>query len=270
MKALAALVELVIGTVVLAVGVALLGWALLRAISVEKAFDAAMWVAAHAPAAMELTPVTFANGVINNQFPWMIGAFGLMALMVASSIFRSSRRAAGVSEDGKARLELAGGERRVGKPLEGQVVLARSDLVGKPFDIRIQCLRRSGKYGKFYRTDYADSIQVTAVPGAQGARLPFRFDIPLTAPPSRAFKPLTLQDPREWQLAIGRPKAWTYSWFFPLQVSPGPAEMVAEAVAAMPPPVQGPFPWKFAGMWFAGAFVLFLVIDAVISFARAP
>ena len=266
---LGALVGFVFGIAFLAVAVVLLGWVVLTKVAVEKGFDVAMWAAQHSPVPLSIEPADFGNQVINSPSIWFIAAFGVMALMSAFVFLRGARlgaRPAGVSEDGEARLELKGANPRVGETLQGEIVLAGNDHVGQPYDIRVECQRLEGMRGSAYRTDYSDSVQVVALAGADGARLPFRFEIPLTAPPSRPFEHLSLRDRREWQLVCARPKAWFRGSFFPLQVEPGPEEEVADALAAMPPAVQGPFPWKIVGGFFAGALLLFFLVDAVISF----
>jgi len=266
---LSALGGFVLGIAFLAVAIALLGWVVLTKIAVAKGFDVAMWAAQHSPVPLPVDPVDFGNRVINSPSIWFIAAFGVMALMMAFSFLRGARRSArpaGVSDDGEARLELKGAIPRVGETLHGEIVLASNDLVGQPYDIRVECQRLNGRRGKAYRTDYSDSVQVLALAGAGGARLPFRFEIPLTAPPSRAWEPFSLRDPREWQLVCAQSKAWFRGSFFPLQVQPGPEKEVADALAAMPPVVVGPFPWKFVGGFFAGALLLFFLVDAVISF----
>ena len=266
---LRAFVGLVLGIAFLAVAIALLGWVVLTKVAVAKGFDVAMWVARHSPVPLPLDPVDFGNRVINSPSIWFIAAFGVGALMWAYSLLRSARRnarPAGVSDDGEARLELKGATPRVGETLRGEIVLASMDPVGQPYVIRVECRRLEGRTGRAYQTDYSESVQVVAVAGAGGAKLPFRFEIPLTAPPSRAWEPFSLQDRREWQLVCAKSKAWFHGWFFPLQVQPGPEKEVAQAIAAMPPEVVAPFPWKLVGGLFAGALLLFFLVDAVISF----
>ena len=264
-----------LGIAFLALGIIVLGWVVLTNVAVEKGFDVAMWAAQHSPVPLPVDPVDFGNRVINSPSIWFIAAFGVMALMSAFGFLRGARgnaRPAGVSDDGEARLELKGANPRVGETLEGEIVLASKDLVGQTYDIRVECRRLGGRHGSAYRTDYEDSVQVLAVAGAGGARLPFRFEIPLTAPPSRGYEYFSLRDRREWQLVCARKDAWFRGSFFPLQVEPGPEEVVAEALAAMPPVVVGPFQWKLAGGivggLFAGGLLLFFVVDALIGFFR--
>ncbi|MEO5677935.1 MAG: hypothetical protein ABIQ84_10335 [Usitatibacter sp.] len=265
-RALAAFLGFVLGMAFLVVGGGLLAWVAVTELQVARGFDWAMWAAQHLGA----DPVSFGNRVIN--MTGSIGFAGAIASLIGIVLLNRAllRKSSGAGADGERSLELVGDYQRVGRPLEGTIVLGSKDAVGERYAVHLEC-RHLGRDGRSVGTDYSDSAEVQAVGGAGRAWLPFRFEIPLTAPPSQP-KRFSLQDRREWHISCARPKAW-FDWsIFDLQVEPGPEGEVTEALAAMPPPVVGPFPWKVAGGivggLFAGGLLLFFVVDALIGFFR--
>ncbi len=233
-----ALGGLVVSLAFFAIAVPVLGWVALATVEPETGVRVATWAARQAPV-MGIEPGDFGNRVVNAPTIWIIGVLGLIALMSGLVCLRDACHKGEDDDHGEPQLELTDDKLRVGWPLQGQIVLASKDEVGQPYNIRVECRRMSGRRGKAYRTDYESSVEVVAVAGEGGARVPFRFEIPLTAPPSREWVPFSLRDPCEWQLVFARPKAWFRGSFFALQVEPGPEEEVAEALAAMPPVVVG-------------------------------
>lgn len=267
---LGAFAGFVLGIAFLAVAVVLLGWVVLTKVETAKGFDVAMWAAQHSPIPLPVDPVEFGNRVINSPSIWFIAAFGVMALMAAFTNLWGARlrlRPEGVSNDGEARLELKGAPARVGGSLEGVVVLDGKAAAGDRYKLLLQCRDREGKGS----TSYSDSIEVRALPGAGGAILPFRFDIPLTALPLLEWGPFRARVVYEWELLFMPVGSW-FGSTFPLQVEPGPVAEVRAARAAMPPAVVGPFPWKIAlgvvGGLLGVLTLLFLLVDALISFFR--
>lgn len=159
-------------------------------------------------------------------FPALIAA---LALLLAWSNLRTARiafRPRSESQDGKGQLQLAGrGEARVGKPVEGAILLRDAPAPGEEFDVVLA----GGSAAAAYRAEQ----RVRARQGAHGVSLPFRFDVPATAAPSGIGS--------DWRLEFARAGKKAFPSWIELELQPGAPEQVApvRAAAAESAPARG-------------------------------
>jgi hypothetical protein len=66
----------------------------------------------------------------------------------------------------------------VGRPFDGTIALGDAHATGEEFDVTLTAFARGGA------TAYRAEQKVRTRPGAQGVSLPFRFDVPASAPAS--------------------------------------------------------------------------------------
>jgi hypothetical protein len=106
-----------------------------------------------------------------------------VALLNAVSLARRARlhfRPLSESDDGKGEIAFKGMEQRAGRPLEGTIKLHEAPVPGEEYTLRLRAKKQTGGYG------YEAEQTALARQGVHGMSLPFRFDIPATAPASGA------------------------------------------------------------------------------------
>jgi hypothetical protein len=182
----------VFGIAFAAAGVVLALWVGMTVYRVELGFDWALWAWENSGLPLTVTPLELANGAIQPSTLIPTGMVAAVLCLVGLSSLRSARdalRPAGESSGGKAKLELKTPEPRVGRPLEGSLRLLHDPQPGQVFRVELSCGRTYQVHDDNRRreeTGFFAQLDVAAVQNAEGWRLPFRFDVPVTAPASGA------------------------------------------------------------------------------------
>ena len=206
-----------------ALGLVLAAWAATTALDLTKGFDLAVWGLGHSPFGLPWEPVEVAAWAVNNLLAIAIAAG--VALVLGWTNLRSARiafRPWNHSQDGKGELQLASREdARVGRPLEGSILLRDPPAPGDEFDVVLS----GGKPGDV--SAWRKEQKVRARQGAHGVNLPFRFDVPASAPPSGMGSRWRLEFARAGKPAFGRSA-------FDVQLAPAPAHEVRSAAAPVP------------------------------------
>lgn len=178
---------------------------------VELAFDWALWVAEHSPLPLSIPAVQLANYAIQRDAlipAGLIAAFLCLLSYGALRNARGSQRPADESDDGKGRIELKAQQARVGRPLEGRVRLTKEARPGDVFRVELSCRRRvNSDDDSRWETPFFAQQDVQAVQGAEGWSVPFRFEVPATAPHSTVGGFQNDYD-FNWQLGFFPAKAW--------------------------------------------------------------
>ena len=160
-----------------AIGVALAAWAGTAALEPQRGVELAAWAMTQSPLALPWSPQEAALWAVDNVVPFAIAA--AVALALAASNLRTARialRPANQSADGKGEVQLSAREDpRVGKALEGAILLREPPTPGDEFDVVLT----GHKPGM---APYRIEQKVRARQGVHGVSLPFRFDVPATAP----------------------------------------------------------------------------------------
>lgn len=210
-----------------AFGLVLAAWAATTALDTAKGFDLAAWAVGHSPFALPWQPVEAANRAINNLPAFAIAAG--VALLLGWTNLRSARiafRPWNHSQDGKGELQLSSrDDARVGRPLEGTILLHDPPAPGDEFDVVLS----GGKPG--HASAYRMQQKVRARQGAHGVNLPFRFDVPATAAPSGPGSSWRLEFARAGKAAFGRSA-------FAVRLAPAPAHEVRGAAPLEAPPAS--------------------------------
>lgn len=202
-----------VGTTLGAAGLALVGWVLLRLMSVEWAFDSAFWILSLSGLSFVGGPEGAAYTAINR--PSMLFVFLAVFLSLiawfALSAASVALRPPNESNDGEMVIALDGTNPVVGVPLAGRVILKGSEEPTGVFHLLLSCRRqlpmREGGRGSLTLFNAEDNVR--AVRGADGWSLPFCFEIPSSAPPSGNGD---FGCP-EWSLTVVREKKWFGSTF---------------------------------------------------------
>lgn len=169
----------VVGLLWAVAGLAVASWAVTTALDAARGFEVGTWALGRA--GLELP---WSHGEIvrfaAEQLPWVAIA-AAVALLLAGSNLRKARvafRPGNVSQDGKGELRMTALEPRVGRPFDGTIALREARAPGEEFDVTLTALGRNGAVA--YRAEHKARTR----PGAQGVSLPFRFDVPASAPAS--------------------------------------------------------------------------------------
>lgn len=242
-----ALFNLVLGLAAGLSGMAMALWAAIATIKIERGFDVAMWAAQRFPVAQDKTPVEFGNQVVNNV--GTIAVVGVVLFLTGLGMLRSARtaaRPAGESDDGSADLKLKTPCPRAGEALEGRIAL-RKAVPGQAFTVVLRCFRRKSRRvggqsatmdssrDEYTSTVHHEELKVRVVRDAAGWFLPFRFDIPITAPASEGTG---LRDLR-WRLELTRDDAWvSFGNGFDLVVAAAGPDRIAAYEASLPADVE--------------------------------
>jgi len=201
-------------------GILLALWVAITLHKVERGFDWALWVAVHSPFSPGAPPIEFANRAIQHtSLAWAAIAAAILCWL-ANRQWQYARRLlrpVNESHDGKAQIVLKTAQPRVGSPLEGSLRLANGANPGDVFRIEIYCRRKYNEPGDLERmkdstryrveTPFGASLDVKAIQDAHGWSVPFRFEIPATAPPSATGNPPP-GDGYFWRLASFPANAW--------------------------------------------------------------
>lgn len=233
--------NLVFGLAFGAVGVCLAIWVGLALYKVELAFDWVLWAAEYSPLPLNITPMQLASEAIQRNSLIAAGVSAAFLCWFAFDSLRSARqslRSDDESDDGKARIELKTEHPQVGSPLEGRLRLTKDAKLGELFRVELSCKRRhiSGDK-KLEETAFCAKQDVQAIQDAHGWNLPFRFDVPVTMPPS-AKRDMLAGEGYHWLLAFSPANEWvSFPSLVALTLAPAPAEEL-RAIEASESPAQ--------------------------------
>lgn len=219
-KHVAAIVGFLLALLYGSLGGLLALWVGITVNKIERGFDWALWVAMHSPFSLGAPPIEFANRAIqHSSLAWAAVAAAILCWLASRSWYAARRvlRTAGESDDGRATIVLKTAEPRVGSTLEGSLRLAKDVHPGDVFRIELYCRRKYNEPGDLGRmkdstryrveTPFGTSIDVKAIQDVHGWSVPFRFEIPATAPPSAPGDPPPA-DGYYWRLAFFPANAW--------------------------------------------------------------
>jgi hypothetical protein len=173
-----------------------------------------LWAAERSPVRLTTAPIELARDLTSPGsliFAGVLAAFLCIAALMnlRHIVAPPRRRLLDETHDGRARLELKSAALRVGCPVEGRLWLAREAQAGDVFNVSLRC-HRSYRSGDRRRTEevYYQDKDAKAVHDARGWSVPFRFDVPASAPSNTSVttpQPLlgARREPYEWDLSIG-------------------------------------------------------------------
>ena len=176
---LTGLVAGVAGIAWAAVGLVGAAWSATAAIDPAKGFELATWAFANSRVHVPWSHEQLASFAIEHLVFVAIAA--AVALLLAWSNLRRARiafRSRDVSQDGKGELRLSAMEPRVGRPFDGTILLRDAPTPGEEFDVTLTAIGRGGVVA--HRAEQ----KARARQGAHGVNLPFRFEVPASAPAS--------------------------------------------------------------------------------------
>lgn len=182
-----AIASLLSGAVVLGVPAALSSYWVWTAFQEPwRAREWVIWAAERSPIPLTVAPEELAKDLVHPNgliVAGLVAAFFCLALLKLLFDAQRGRRASDETEDRKARLELKSSPLRVGRPVEGRLWLAREAAAGDMFTVTLHCYRHYRRDGKDQKeTAYFEERKVRVVPDGRGWNLPFRFDVPASAP----------------------------------------------------------------------------------------
>jgi hypothetical protein len=227
-KFIAAAFSLILGIVLGVVAVALALWVMLALYRVEEASGWVLWALERTPMPLTAAPMQLTNDAIQRDTLIAAGLAAAVLCLFALTSLRSARRAlrpAHVSHDGKGQVEFRARSLRVGRPVEGSIWLARDTEPGETFKVELSCKRNHGSgENETNETAFWEHLEVPAVRSPVGWSIPFRFDVPLIAPPSSADSLINGPGYR-WRLAFVRSKArLSFPSVFALELGAAPHE----------------------------------------------
>ena len=184
---LAAGFSAVFGVALAVPGVVLALWVGLTVYRMESGFDWIYWALEHSPFTLSATPLVLANQAVQSNALIPTGVLALFLCWIGFSTLRRARdavRPADESSGGKAKIALKTAAPRVGLALEGSLRLLQDPTPGQVFRLELTCDRTYRPPEGKARTETAFFAEqdVAAVQDAEGWGVPFRFDVPVTAP----------------------------------------------------------------------------------------
>lgn len=207
----AALLMLLIGLCFALLGLSFALWVGLVFYRTELAFDGARWAVENIPLPWTVAPVQFANDMLQRDALIGIALAAFMLCLLGFGALRSvlqSLRPADQSSDGKGRIVLKAESPRVGVPLEGFVVLLAPPMPEQVFRLVLRCRRRYRQGDRDREeTAYQEQRDIQVLQNAEGWVVPFRFEIPASAPPSAAAG-LNFREGFHWHLDFYRADTW--------------------------------------------------------------
>lgn len=151
-----------------------------------RAREWVIWAAERSPIPLTVAPEELAKDLVHPNgliVAGLVAAFFCLASLKLLFDAQRGRRASDETEDRKARLELKSSPLRVGRPVEGRLWLAREAAAGDMFTVTLHCYRPYRRDGKNQKeTAYFAEQEVRVVPDARGWSVPFRFEVPASAP----------------------------------------------------------------------------------------
>jgi hypothetical protein len=168
----------VIGMLWAAAGLVLGAWAATAALDQSKGHELAMWALGSSSIALPW-PHEEVVRIAMSHLP-VVGVAAAVALLLAWSGLHRARvafRPIDESQDGKGELRIATIEPRIGRPLEGTIMLRSAPSPGEEFEVTLTALTPAGTVA------WRGEQKARARPGAHGVNLPFRFDVPVSAVP---------------------------------------------------------------------------------------
>jgi hypothetical protein len=218
-------------------------FAALVAYKVERAFDVAMWAAEHVLGTTAETAIQLGNEAIQRQAQMGAGIMGLVLCVFGYRALRSARdvlRPADESSGGEAKIVWQTEQPRAGLPLEGSLRLREMPKPEQVYRLELSCKREYQpgaeelKPRKRVETAFVEQRDIQVVQTAEGWSVPFRFDIPVTAPASTGGS--FPQDGYVWRLAFYRADALiAFPAGFGITMGPAPAGQLRALEAAETP-----------------------------------
>ena len=238
--------NLLLAILLAAMGIALAAWIVLANYRVTEAFDWALWALELLPFSLNVPLVQLANEMTQrNSLIWVGVAAAYLCWVGFSNLrgeredLRGAREVEILVDEGhskSARVELRADHPRVGRPLEGALRLIDDSISGNRFRLVLSCSRVHWQDNKsFTETAFVEQQEVRVVRGGPGCSIPFRFNVPATAPPSsNTANPSGFQ----WHLAVHPlDTVFKLNCVFPLRLDPAPAEEL-RAIEARETPQQ--------------------------------
>ncbi|HUP28883.1 MAG TPA: hypothetical protein VM122_01830 [Usitatibacter sp.] len=168
-----------VGVIWAAAGLVAAAWAATAALDAAKGFELATWMLGNSGVELPWSP-EYVAGVAIAHLP-VVAVGAALALLMAWSHLRKARiafRPDNVSQDGKGELRVSAIQPRVGRPFDGSIMLRDVPTPGEEFDVTLTAIGPAGAVA--HRAEQ----KVRARQGAHGVNLPFRFDVPASAPAS--------------------------------------------------------------------------------------
>ncbi len=200
-----AAVSMVFGLAAGAVGLVLAGGTVLKFFDI----DASEWATAHSPILLDAVQMSVASPLIQEYSVFRMALFAgvyCVVALVLLNVARTCRQPLGTSDDGKSELDLKTVAPRVGSVLEGAMRLVKEAKAGDMFRVSLICNRRHPPNSE--STIYGDPVrifekreEVRVVQDARGWSVPFRFEVPITAPASQADE-ARRRDMFSWRLEM--------------------------------------------------------------------
>jgi len=238
--------NLVSGIALGAVGVCLAIWVGIALYKVEWAFDLVLLATKHSPFPLDGISVQLANDAVQDSSQVAVGVVAAVLCIMAIQSMRFARlsmRPINESHDGRVRVEFKAEHPRVGRPLEGSLWLKKDAKPGEMFCVELTCMQcyyttKDGAADNQYSKAFFAKQEVQAVQGSEGWNVPFRFDVPVTAPPSTQGFKLSRQWTYGWSLGIYPANAQNaHPSGFELTLAPAPDEEL-RAIEARESPEQ--------------------------------
>jgi len=233
---LGSIVGLALGIVLFGGGAILAAWAIM---GMYEPDTARRWAAVAAPYAPREIAEAFEH-IVSSGLQLGIAAAaaagGILMMMGHSALgaFRVALRPLDMSDDGKARIKLANPPPRPGRPLEGSIVMNSEPSPDQVFKVHLRCARQAQSGGeRELQCPFDKNLEAKPAPGAHGVYIPFRFDIPASAPASGVG--FFANSGYRWRLDVTPVKRWFASTStFDLQFEPA-ANPESRAFAAARP-----------------------------------
>ena len=249
LKLISNVFNLLFGILLGAMGIALAAWVVLAYYRVTEAFDWALWALERLPFSLNVPLVQLANEMTQlNSLIWVSMAAAFLC-WIGISTLRGEREVEKreveiLVDEGhsrSARVELRAAHPRVGRPLEGALRLIDDSISGNRFRLVLSCSRvhwqkdAGRRDTAFTETAFVEKQEVRVMQGGPGTSIPFRFNVPATAPPSsNTANPSGFQ----WHLAVNPlDTLLKLNCIFPLRLDPAPAEEL-RAIEARETPQQ--------------------------------
>ncbi len=225
----------VLGSVLFAAGAVVVAWVIAGLRDIEDARRWAYRAASESPRDLawwlrDVGDKASADGMV------FFGIAGGVLLLLGHQLlgaFRVALRTLDVSDDGLARIRVASPPPRPGRAFEGDIRMKREPRADEAFTLALECIRREGT-GSDASIEKAYSVTVEAkpAPGAQGLRIPFRFDVPEDAPATSYS--LLASGGYRWGLAVKPVKGmFPQTSTFDLKFEPAPGSSAASPEASV-------------------------------------
>ena len=251
-----ALLSFVVGIAFAVPGIVLALWVGLAVYRVELAVGYSQWAAERLPS-LAVPLLQLADYATHRESLIVAGLGAAFLCLIGFSSLRGARqmlRPADQSSGGEAQIVLKTDFPRVGRPLEGSLRLLEIPEPEQVFRLELSC-RRTYVTGDQRRkqgveTPFCAEQDVQVAQTAEGWSLPFRFEVPVTAPSSDAgnFEPgegyiwRLVFEPKDGWISFGGPE-------FLLTLGPAPAAELRALEAGETPEQKEAIEAMARGIW---------------------